>query len=133
MILLPWAPSANAMWRSGRRCYLSQQYKTFLTDARAYYLQQGAPRISGRVAVTVYLFPPNYRTYDVDNRIKPTLDALTKCGFWDDDKQVRRVTAIEGAPVANGAIVVKVEPYEQADVTALCKRFNLKPLGKKHV
>lgn len=138
-LLLPWAPSANVIWRnaSSHCVYLSKPYKAFLAKALESYRQQGAPKLSegDRVAVTLYLFPPTRRAFDVDNRIKPTLDALTKCGFWKDDKQVRQVTAVEVAVVSGGAIVAKIEPFEQdaEAIASFCNRFNLTPLDlKKH-
>ncbi len=114
---LPWAPTANLIWRNNRRTgrtYLSPEYRAFLTNASADYLIQGSPKASSGTAlqITIRLFPPNRKYYDVDNRIKPVLDALTKIGFWTDDRFVRKVTAIACVPVEKGAVIVEVEPFE---------------------
>lgn len=43
---------------------------------------------SRRFAVAVVLHFNSNRKCDIDNRLKPLLDALTACGVWDDDAQV---------------------------------------------
>lgn len=43
---------------------------------------------SHRFAVAVVLHFNSKRKCDIDNRIKPLLDALTACGIWGDDSQV---------------------------------------------
>ena len=50
-----------------------------------------AKRIAGPVAVSI-LFPRKLRP-DVDNLIKPTLDALVASGRIDDDRNVVKVSA----------------------------------------
>ena len=111
---LPWAPSANQIWRNHRagQVYLSKKYQDFLKLAYYAWLEQGSPTFKEEAAqVELNLFPPSSRPYDVDNRIKPTLDALTKMGFWTDDRIVRKVTAVASVPVAGGAIIVNVEAF----------------------
>ena len=84
--------------------------------------------------VTLRLFPPHNRDYDVDNRIKPSLDALTKTGFWLDDRYVRKIVAVDCEPVVGGAVVALVEPFddsaEREIVNALLCRFGLKRLNE---
>lgn len=112
ILKLPWAPSANQIWRNYRsgQVYLSKKYQVFLERAYYAWLEQGAPRFKSETAkVVLNLFPPSTRPYDVDNRIKPTLDALTKIGFWKDDRIVRKITAIANPPVEGGAIIVDVD------------------------
>lgn len=97
-IFLPWPPSANKIWRNlrgSRGLYLAKEYKRFVDESKIWLWKQGSPRVLGdeNLEVVIKLYPPTKRGYDVDNRIKPTLDALTKVGFWRDDKIARKVTA----------------------------------------
>lgn len=81
----------------------------------AFYMSQGAPKFAGKepLQVALRLFPPHNRFYDIDNRIKPTLDALTKTGLWIDDRYVRKLTVTAYVPVEKGAVVVEIEPYDE--------------------
>lgn len=99
MFRIPFPPSANAIWRNARgRTYLSKEYKTFLEEVAAAWRPEqaaGGWETDARYTVTIQLFPATRRKYDVDNRIKPTLDALTKAGVWLDDEQVDDVRAVK--------------------------------------
>lgn len=70
---------------------------------------QGLPEMhswyEGSVAVTIYHFPPTEMAADVDNVIKPILDALGG-HILKDDRQVVRVT------------IQKFEPGQPAEFTA---------------
>ena len=48
---------------------------------------------------------------DLENLAKPILDALTRCGYWRDDSQVNRLTAMKYyAPIGDaGSVDVIVE------------------------
>lgn len=126
-IQLPWLPSANRIWITNRmgRTYLSGKYKNLLREAQILWLEQGRPRVSGEVAVHLYLFPPDRRSVDVDNRIKPTLDTLTKIGFWADDEIVKHVQATLCGPVQDGAIIAEVYRFDALRVPA-AERYGLK-------
>lgn len=118
LIILPWAPSANEIWRNragSNRPHLSSDYRRFLNEVAIYYKTQGSPRIHPKqlVEVTIRLFPPTNRSYDVDNRVKPTLDSLTKTGLWLDDRYVRRIEVIEGEAVKNGAVAIEIIPLDR--------------------
>lgn len=85
--------------------------------------------------MTLRLFPPHNRNYDIDNRIKPTLDSLTKSGLWIDDKFVRKLVVIASVPVIRGAIIAEIETYdeeaERGYVETLLSWYGLKPLEQK--
>lgn len=114
---LPWGPSANAIWRNGANgTHLSSKYREFLDASLASWYEQGRPRVRGELTVHLYLFPPDSRPRDVDNRIKPALDAMTKIGFWEDDRVVKKVSATLCSPVNHGAIVVELFQFEKSEL-----------------
>lgn len=130
-ITLPWPPSANRIWREARgRVYISKEYQSFLEAAKSAWLMQGGRRLdeNDEIEVDLLLFPPNRRPYDVDNRIKPTLDALTKIGFWKDDRIVSRVSAKRCQPVEFGAVVATLTPGAKEKVDP--EEFGLAVLEK---
>lgn len=98
------APSFNHVWlqagRGGAR-RLSQEAKTFYDLARASILGASLPDDWESCNVRISVAPPR-RAGDVDNRIKATLDALTKCLFWKDDRVVSSVSCCFEAPRPKG-------------------------------
>lgn len=64
--------------------------------------------------VSIALHAPNKRAFDTDNRIKPTLDVLTKNGIWVDDSVVARVTAERREIVKGGLCRVFIRSYEMS-------------------
>ena len=42
------------------------------------------------LALTVYIFPASELSGDLDNRLKPILDAMTRC-VYEDDEQIERI------------------------------------------
>ena len=64
--------------------------------------------ITGRVSVTIELCPPNNRPFDIDNRVKATLDALTHAKVWVDDSQVDMLTVWRSDIVEGGKCFVTI-------------------------
>ena len=95
---IPFPPSSNHIWRgAGRTVYATREYKDF-KDRVATIWRSVVPsdwNVSCEYAVTIELYQGSRRRYDVENRIKPTLDALTSAGAWIDDSQVQSVTAVK--------------------------------------
>jgi crossover junction endodeoxyribonuclease RusA len=69
--------------------------------------------IDGKVKVLIHAWAPTKAAWDVDNRVKPTLDALTHAGVWKDDVQVRRVTIQDKGIFTGGKIIVSIESLEE--------------------
>jgi crossover junction endodeoxyribonuclease RusA len=79
---LPWPPSLNKSARKFGCCkYRKQVLDEWQWPCTAFVEGE-------RLAVTIVLYPPNARRFDIDNRVKPILDALTGVGLWTDDWQV---------------------------------------------
>lgn len=91
--VFPYPPTANHTWKRGfGATFLSPEYKAFLRDV--YYLTRGQRlRDAPAYAVVLQVTPPDNRRRDLDNVIKPTLDALTRSGVWPDDSLVDEIHA----------------------------------------
>lgn len=60
-------------------------------------LPEGAWLLTDPLAVTIYIFPAAEMQGDVDNRIKPILDAMVRC-VYSDDEIVERVVVQKFEP-----------------------------------
>jgi len=92
-----WPPSTNAIWRHGRKVYLTTEAKRFRQQvehetqwARA---MKEMPNVafSGKLQVSLEFYPPNRRRRDLDNLLKSVLDAMTHAGVWLDDSQIKNL------------------------------------------
>jgi crossover junction endodeoxyribonuclease RusA len=116
MIELPFPPSVNHAWKHrviGRTVgtYLSKEALKFRSDVKR--LVGHVIATDRRVSVTLTLYAPNNRKFDIDNRVKAVLDSFTHAGVWLDDEQVDYLTVIRG-PVCknNGSVFAHVELIE---------------------
>lgn len=117
------APSANAIWRNANgHVYLSEQYKEFLRAAQYEICGKRAPAEWPYYDVTVVVYPRR-KQGDTDNRIKPTLDVLTKCGYWADDKLVARSSSYFGPCDKRGRTLVIIR--------GAASKFPFKPLTQE--
>jgi len=113
---LPWPPTVNHIWKRGnRRTYLTakgNQWYTAAVESIHDQLCSSWPVVcEERVRVSIRLHPPNRRKWDLDNRTKCVLDALTRAGVWLDDEQVDELhlTRCSLDPNKQGFALVTVE------------------------
>ena len=96
---IPFPPTLNHnIGRRGGRYYKSGEYKSFLSQVGWLWLKAIPKDWSKdlRYSVAIELVCNTRRRYDVDNRVKPILDALTRAGAWNDDAQVDEIYAVRG-------------------------------------
>lgn len=99
ILTLPYPPSANTYWRrNGARYFIAPAGVAFRTEVAARCLAWGVKPLSGEIAMTVTLVPGDRRRRDIDNVLKPLLDALTRGAAWTDDSQVKRLLVTMGDP-----------------------------------
>lgn len=116
-LTLPWPPSANNIWRNaGRITYLSPLYKRFLSAVFAEVPSQvrNWKAFAGPVRVSIVWNPPTRRAFDIDNKLKPTLDALTRLGVWLDDAQVIELRVTKGPIVKGGQATIEIEEANES-------------------
>lgn len=115
-------PSANQLFRNiaagGARARVKTQTYRAWVDEAAWEIRRvaGPRRITGRFGVIVVLGPCAGRAPDLDNMIKPIVDALVRGGATQDDRDLDGVIAArsgQGAFVAK-ADCVRVEAMEAA-------------------
>ena len=92
MILhLPYPPSMNHYWRS---VSIKGRYAVLISrDGRKYRehidaLVKVAVPITVPLSVHILVARPDRRRRDLDNLLKPLLDALAHAGVYDDDSQI---------------------------------------------
>lgn len=101
-------PSVNHYWIKGKN-------KTNRLSKRAVHFVEVMKRFidpigyQGPVSVQIEYAAPDNKTRDIDNIVKPCLDALSKGGLILDDSQVDKLV-VERLPVCKGGrIVIRVE------------------------
>ena len=125
-MLLPNPPSINHYWRHCRgQNFISKEGKAYRMKVLAAVFSQPAVLradwpILGPLIIEVYWNPPDNRKRDLDNILKPLLDALQHAGVYRDDSQIVRIVAERMEPVRNGSVQVDItesdspaEPGEQ--------------------
>lgn len=97
---LPYPPSVNHYWRSfvppgAKRAnvYVSEEGKAFRRIVEGACLEGGIQPISGRLKLTLDIWPPDRMRRDLDNLLKALMDALQHGGCCKDDGQVKTIHA----------------------------------------
>jgi crossover junction endodeoxyribonuclease RusA len=126
VLTLPWAPSVNAYWRHiakwplAGRVLISEKGRNYRTEAVGVMLDQLGryPRLSGRLAVTLAVNPPDRRRRDLDNMPKAILDALTHAQVILDDSQIDDLHIVRGPPTPGGCVVVSIKVIQDLATAA---------------
>ncbi len=98
-LAMPWPPSVNDYWLIGQRgkqgrpmMFLGPRGRAYQIDALASILRQHganrADRIQERVRIEITAHAPDVRKRDLDNILKPLLDALHHCNVIEDDSLI---------------------------------------------
>jgi crossover junction endodeoxyribonuclease RusA len=82
--------SGTAVSLQAKRRESVDRWKSRIKDASREVLPEGHFATEGPVSMTLFYFPASEMTGDIDNIVKPILDALCQHIYMDDD-QVERV------------------------------------------
>lgn len=104
---LPYPPTVNHYWlRTKRGMRISDEGRDF--RRRVVALLAGCPTFTGRLAVTVRVFPPDRRTRDQSNLSKALFDALEHAGLFANDNQIVEEHWYRRAPTPPGHVEVTI-------------------------
>ena len=87
-VKLPWPPTINHYYTIARgRKVLSKWARVYKQQCAVELILQDAPKnITARLEVNIDAYPPDKRKRDLDNIIKPLLDAIQDYGMFDDEQ-----------------------------------------------
>lgn len=91
---VPIPPTINhAVGSRGKGRFLTKAYKEFLWDVASEWsrVKPAGWNPLSRFGILIELHFETRRKCDIDNRVKPLLDALTRAGVWSDDSQVDEI------------------------------------------
>jgi len=103
------------------RNILSKAGRTYRERAIAAIMESGhhGKGLDGRLGLSLILCAPDKRRRDLDNFLKPVLDALTHGNVYEDDYQVDKLRVARGPVVSKGIVLVGLrpvgEPVERID------------------
>ena len=115
-LTLPYPPTVNHYWgQLGSKKFLGKKGKQFRDDVviSAYACNAQEGPLKGRLHVQVYLYPPDKRKRDVDNVLKPLLDALEHAGVYENDSQIDKLCITRCEVIPNGSCHVEISLMEQ--------------------
>ena len=116
---LDFPPSANTYYRNvNGRMLISKRGREYASlvqlDVEA-QLGHEFPALSDRLSVTIHAHPPDRHKRDIDNLLKPTLDALTKAGVWLDDSQIDSLAIVRCEIVGVGRLWIEIREFIGAE------------------
>ena len=87
-VKLPYPPTVNHYYTIARgRKILSTKGRAYKDTCGIELILQDAPKnLTARLEVNIDAYPPDRRKRDMDNIIKPLLDALQNYGMFDDEQ-----------------------------------------------
>jgi len=101
----------NSYWcKRGRITFISKEGRAFRTNVEAALIEHRGMFGEKRLFISVTAFPPDRRARDLDNLLKPLLDAMQHARLFDDDSQVDRLLIERGNVIGKpGQLQVTVE------------------------
>ncbi len=111
---IPYPPSVNTYWGfHGHRRFLTPKALEFKAHVAHVVSLQDVKFGDARLRIKIVLHAPDKRVRDIDNVLKPTLDAFVQAGLLNDDSQVDELTVIRGKQCKGGKAEIYVASIQQ--------------------
>jgi Holliday junction resolvase RusA-like endonuclease len=85
--------------------------KAFRKEVWGIVKQQRMAVRTERLKVTLTLYPPTHAARDIDNYVKPALDAMQLAGCFGDDEQIDELHVVRGSVMPGGAVRVLIQAH----------------------
>lgn len=111
---VPMPPSLNNVFLNvpGKGRVRSKAYRSWAEEAGWMVKAKRNGLLTGEMNVLIDICPPNRRSFDLDNRMKPLLDLLVSCGIIEDDSN-KFIKALTIREVAEGpACTITIEAMQ---------------------
>lgn len=118
---LPYGPTMNTYWRTRvivtkgnpkgafASTYVSESGIAFQLSVKAVvHAKYPNVKLTGPLAINVLASPPDKRNRDLDNLLKPLLDALMYAGLYEDDSQFSAIFIRRGEVIKGGSMLVQI-------------------------
>lgn len=111
-ITLPYPPSANHYWmlaviKKSIRKFIGKKGKEFRQKVLD-IIPENVITYTDRLEVSIIVFPPDKRKRDLDNILKPTLDALEVAKVYENDNLIDKLIVTRGEVVKGGKLEIKI-------------------------
>ena len=107
-------PSVNHYYRRvGPRTLISREGRAFRRTVCSILSAAAARPVTGSLAVSIDVYPPDRRRRDLDNVMKALLDALEHGGAYHDDSQIDDLHIRRRGVVPGGKVVVWITPAHE--------------------
>tara|TARA_R110000787_G_scaffold104653_2_gene211921 strand:+ start:1079 stop:1447 length:369 start_codon:yes stop_codon:yes gene_type:complete len=109
ILLLPFPPSVNALWRHARgRTYKTAKYTEWAADAQRHLLEQPKIKtITTPISVELAVGRPDKRKRDIDNIVKAVFDLLQNENVIEDDALIHDFRAYWSTDVVGVQVIIK--------------------------
>ena len=112
-ITLPYPPSVNHYWgQLGSRKFLGKKGKEFREAVFLCSLNARQGALNERLYMEVYLYPPDKRKRDIDNVLKPLLDAMEHAGCYENDSQIDKLCVTRREVTPQGSCYVEIKTID---------------------
>jgi len=110
-LLLPFPPSVNHYWgQAGNHRFIGKKGREFRQAVLDACLEAKVSQLDGPLAVHVSLFPPDKRKRDIDNVLKPLLDACEHAGCFENDNQIAELHIVRQEIKKGGSCTILILP-----------------------